>query len=99
MFGQHAYRDFEKLTGLNLLVPKPGNDFGTYQAMHAIVFVGLKWGLYKGDGIEPKPKFTIIQVADWCEQDDKTAGEIIKKFQESYLTDRSKNAGAGGNPA
>lgn len=99
MFGQHAYRDFEKITGLSLLAPKPGDSFGTYEAMHAIVFVGLKWGLYKGDGWEPKPKFTLIHVTDWCMADDKVTGEIIGQFQESYLSDRSKNAGAGESPA
>lgn len=99
MFGQHAYRDFEKMTGLSLLMPKAGDSFATYEAMHAVVFVGLKWGLYKGDGVEPKPKFNLLQVCDWCIADDKTTGEIVTQFQESYLGDRSKNVDAGGSPA
>lgn len=99
MFGQHAYRDIEKLTGMCLLAPKVGDNFATYEAMHAVVYTGLKWGLYKGDGIEPNPKFTIIQVGDWCQADDKVSGEIVKNFMDSFLADRSKNVAAGGSPA
>lgn len=99
MFGQHAYREFEKMTGISLLIPKVTDNMGTYEAMHAIVYVGLKWGMYKSDGIEPKPKFTLIQVGDWCAANDEVTAKIVSKFQESYLADRTKKAGAGENPA
>lgn len=99
-FGRGAYSDIEEITGVSLLNPRENDNYGTFKVMNAIVYAGLKWGLYKGNGIEPKPSFTMITVSEWVEGDDKTAANIILRFRESYLqTMKVKNAEAGGDPA
>jgi len=93
-FGRNACAEYEELTGRSLLSAE--NGIGTFAGIRALVFVGLKWGLYKGDGITPKPKFNLLTVGDWLDEDsgddNGPTSKILKIFVASFP--KSKNAGA-----
>jgi hypothetical protein len=98
-FGRNALAEYEEITGLSLLSVESG--LGTFKGLRALVFVGLKWGLYKSDGIVPKPKFNLMTVGDWLDDDsmgaDGPTAQILKSFSEAFP--KPKNAGAAGNAA
>lgn len=101
LFGRNALVEFEKIAGFSLLDESKTEMLQSFAAMQALVFVGLKWGLYKANGIEPNPNFTILHVGDWLDED--TLGEngptarILKIFTESMPG--SKKGKAGESPA
>jgi hypothetical protein len=99
LFGRNALSDIEKVLGGSLLDGTAKIE--SVGGVIAVVYSGLKWGLYKEEtGIEPKPKFTLVTVGDWCE--DMSADSPVKKIMEMFLESinpKTKNAVAGESPA
>ncbi len=97
-FPAAALREFERITGEPFL---QANGL-SYDFRIAIAYVGLKWGLYKGDGKEPKVDFNELQVSDWIGldlDDESVSGKILQILTESLPKAKEKNVGAGSNPA
>lgn len=101
-FGRSAYEEFEKITGMSLLNNVNLDILISYTGMTAMCFVGLKWGLYKGDGNEPKVKFSKIMVAEWLDAEgaEEAATKISQVFAASMPKQKkAKNDEAGEKPA
>jgi len=98
-FPAAAIREYERMTGQEFL----RSNFMSYEFRIAIAYVGLKWGLYAGDGKEPKVDFNDIQVADWVGlevHDESLNGQILAILNESLPKGKeSKNEVAGKSPA
>lgn len=98
-FGRNALVEFEELTGFSLM--DGTSSLTSFKAMRALVYVGLKWGLYKSDGKEPKPRFTILEVGDWLGDDymgpDSATAKVMKIFIDSMP--KAKNVEAAANAA
>jgi hypothetical protein len=76
--------EFEKLTGIGIF--SGAFTLDSYEQLRALVFVGLKWGLYKKDGREPQPKFNLLTVGDWLDEtpdQEKLFVSVLKAFAES----------------
>lgn len=95
-FPASALREIERMIGTDFLHA----NYFSYEFRIAMAFCGLKWGLYKGDGKEPKVNFTDIQVAEWIGndmRDESISGQLLQ-----ILTDwmpKAKNVEAGEKPA
>jgi hypothetical protein len=85
MFGLHAIREVEKTTGYRALDAKTASNLGTLEAVQWVCYCGLKWGLYKGDGQEPRPKFSAILVGDWVQECGLQAGSAVDKIMQAFL--------------
>lgn len=84
-FGRNFWAEVETLTGKTSLdIFKNFQDLlVSYKNQSIIAYSSLKWGLYDSQkGLEPNPKFTLLQVSDWLESNP----DIIYKFWE-YLNE------------
>jgi hypothetical protein len=101
-FGRNAHIEIEKVSGISLLDPTKSGNLQSWEAIRCITYAGLKWGLYKGDGIEPKAKYTLIKAGDLVDEygigDGSPIAKIISLFLES-LPGKSKKVNAGESPA
>lgn len=83
LFNRNALADFEKIIGKNMYAA----DFMSIETTRALVYLGLKWGLYdKEKGIEPRPDFSILNVGDWIDGDDivdSATVQIMSIFKDS----------------
>jgi hypothetical protein len=97
-FIRNAYAEIEKITGKNLLI---GLENADWNMLRAVIYAGLKWGLYKYDGVEPRPKFNLLIVGDWMDDDsfepDGAIAQFVALYQESLP--KAKNVKAGEKPA
>jgi hypothetical protein len=95
-FGRNAMVEFEKLTGIGIYSRK--FTFENVEVWRALVYVGLKWGLYKRDGQEPRPSFTLLTVGDWIDEHPNQAKlfvQIIDAWKESQpKSEEPKNESA-----
>jgi len=83
-FGRNAMIEFEKLTGQKLLSGSK-NWFESAESWTALMYSGLKWGLYNPNkGQEPKPPFTLFQVNDWIEQRIESLQDMWAIFNNSF---------------
>ncbi len=89
-FGRNALCEFEKITGISILKGAGSDSLYTFDTIRALAFVGLKWGLYKGDGNEPKPSFTLFMVGEWFDDD----ANYSKIFTDSIPTSKNVVADA-----
>lgn len=99
LFGRNAQAEVEELLGGSLFDGTA--NVGSIKGVRAVVYAGLKWGLYKMNNVEPKAPFTLIQVGEWCEDmssEESPVPKILKMFQDS-IAPKSKNVGAGESPA
>jgi hypothetical protein len=98
LFGRNAQSEIERILGGSFFDGTA--NVGSISGIRAVVYAGLKWGLYKMDGVEPRPKFTLIEVGEWCEDmgEDSPVHAILNLFRES-IAPKSKNVEAGENPA
>lgn len=98
LFNKNSLVDLEKILGRGI----GWIDFNSIETIRAIVYVGLKWGLYDQEkAIEPNPKFTLLKVGDWLEQSQfvETVKGIMDQFNESLPKPDPKNSEAGESPA
>lgn len=95
-FPAAALREIERIVGTDLL----HMNYYSYEFRIAMAFCGLKWGLYKGDGKEPRVTFTDIHVADWIGVDmrDESVSGQLQQILNDWMP-KAKNGEAGGNPA
>lgn len=98
-FGIHFFREVEKTLGTAFMRV----DFLSFDARNAICYAALKWGLYKGNGKEPKADFTLLEVGDWIGielHDESLSSQVIAMLNEEMPKGKKeKNVEAGGSPA
>ncbi len=70
-------------------------DFMSVRNQQVVAYAALKWGLYKSDGIEPTPDFTIINVGDWIDE----KPDVVKEITDVFMDSLPKKESAGENPA
>lgn len=86
LFSIHALREVEKLIpGYYVLNGKTAGALASLDAVIALVYAGCKWGLYSGNGVEPKPKFSLIDVGDWIGNEGVQAGSPVDKITQMFL--------------
>lgn len=82
-FGRNALIEFEKTSGVKLMSGNR-NWFESAESWTALMYAGLKWGLYdSAKGKEPKPDFTIHQVNDWIEERIECLSDMWEIFNAS----------------
>lgn len=99
-FGRNALGEYEKITGESLLDLELLQRIVSHVGFRAIAYSALKWGLYDPErGVEPSPKFTIFQVGDWLDEDQRNGNKALTKIMDVFreaMTVESKNVEAGG---
>lgn len=82
-FSRNALIEFEKTSGVKLMSGNR-NWFESAESWTALMYAGLKWGLYNpSNGKEPKPDFTIHMVNDWIELRIECLSEMWEVFNDS----------------
>lgn len=82
-FSRNALIEFEKTTGIKLMSGRK-DWFESAESWTALMYAGLKWGLYDPNkGKEPKPDFTIHMVNDWIEARIECLSEMWEIFNAS----------------
>lgn len=86
LFSIHALREIERLVpGYYVLDGKTAAALASLDAIIALVYAGCKWGLYNGNGLEPKPRFTLLEVGDWVEKEGVQEGSPVDKITKLFL--------------
>jgi len=93
-FPAPALREIERMIGTDFLRA----SYISYEFRIAMAYCGLKWGLYKGDGKEPKPEFNELIVADWVGndmRDESISGQILQVLNDWLPKANEKKDDAG----
>lgn len=92
LFNKNALVEIEKILGKSFLKI----EFSSYESARAIVYAGLKWGLYDAEkGVEPKPTFTIFKVGDWLDENfEKVTEEMQLVLVDSMPKPKNVEAGS-----
>jgi len=101
-FPTGALREFETLTETSFLNGTAQDKIMSLDGILTACWVGVKWGQYKFNGVEPKAKLTRLQLSDLIDLEEYSNPEgPVRKIMAVLLASlpKPKNVEAAGNAA
>jgi hypothetical protein len=97
-----ALREFETVTGSSFLNGTAQEKILSIDGITIACWIGVKWGNYKFDGVQPKAKLSVLGLSDLIPLEEFTNPDgPVKKIMAILLASlpKAKNVEAAGNAA